>query len=147
VFGWSRSRSKRKQIRDDRKYLEARARRLLRNYLSADGPRKQRYYEVVAGAAAACRSDVSDPRFENTQLAQDAAEAALNVVKMRERQQLDVDNVQSMITDAYATVAIAHRRAAAAYADEKEMQQLGTAAVHLVTMATSYMEKITPSET
>ena len=46
-----------------------------------------------------------------------------------------------MITDAYAAVAIAHRRAAAVYTMDKEMQQLGTAAVHLVTMATSYMEK------
>ena len=43
------------------------------------------------------------------------------------------------ITDAYATVAIAYRRAAAFYTIDDEMKRLGTAAVHLVTMATSYM--------
>jgi hypothetical protein len=140
VFSWFRTSGERKQVREDRKYLEARARRLLKSYLSADGPRKQRYYEVVAGAAAACQPAVSDPRLENPRLAQDIAEAALKVVKVRERQRMDSDHLQSMITDAYAVVAVAHRRAAAVYTIDKSMQQLGTAAVHLVTMATSYME-------
>ena len=44
-----------------------------------------------------------------------------------------------LITDAYARVAIDYRRASAAYTDDKEMQQLGTAAVHLLIIATSYM--------
>jgi hypothetical protein len=44
-----------------------------------------------------------------------------------------------LITDAYATVAVAHRRAGAVYTVDEEMQQLGTAAVHLLTIATSYM--------
>ena len=140
MFSWFRASGERKQVREDRKYLEARARRLLKSYLSADGPRKQRYYEVVAGAAAACQPAVSDPRLENPRLAQDIAEAALKVVKVRERQRMDSDHLQSMITDAYAVVAVAHRRAAAVYTIDKSMQQLGTAAVHLVTMATSYME-------
>ena len=127
-------------IREDRKHLEARARRLLKGYLSADGPRKQRYYDVIAGAAAACQPGVSDPSLENVQLTQAAAEAAANVVKLREQQRIaDKDQVGSMITDAYATVAIAYRRASAAYAGDEEMQQLGTAAVHLLTMATSRM--------
>ena len=76
----------------------------------------------------------------NAQLAQAAAEAALKVVKLREHQRTaDNDQVAALITDAYATVAIAYRRASAAYTVDKEMQQLGTAAVHLVTIATSYM--------
>ena len=37
------------------------------------------------------------------------------------------------------TVAVAYRRASTAYLGDDEMQQLGTAAVHLLTMATSYM--------
>jgi hypothetical protein len=49
-----------------------------------------------------------------------------------------------MITGAYATVAIAYRRAAAVYTMDPEKQRLGTAAVHLVTMATSYMALIRP---
>jgi hypothetical protein len=39
----------------------------------------------------------------------------------------------------YATVAVAYRRASTVYGVDEEMQQLGTAAVHLLTMATSYM--------
>ena len=83
---------------------------------------------------------VSDPNPENTQLAHAAAEAALKIVKLREHQAISDNNeVGSMITDAYATVAIAYRRASAAYAGDEDMQKLGTAAVHLLTIATSYM--------
>ena len=84
VFSWFKPDGQREKIREDRKYLEARARRLLKSYLSTDGPRKQQYYEVIAGAAAACQPDVSDPALENVHLAQAAAEAALKVVKLRE---------------------------------------------------------------
>lgn len=47
--------------------------------------------------------------------------------------------METLITDAYATVALAHRRAAAVYTSEDDMKRLGTAAVHIVTIATSYM--------
>jgi hypothetical protein len=139
VFSWFKL-NRRREIRQDRKHLEARARRLLKSYLSADAPQKQRYYEVIAGAAAACQPGVSDPNLENPQLNHAAAEAALKVVKGRERQAIeDNDQLAELITDAYATVAIAYRRASTAYAVDKGMQQLGTAAVHLLTIATSYM--------
>jgi hypothetical protein len=147
VFRWLRPNSQRKQVRQDRKFLEARSRRLLKSYLAADGPRKQRYYEAIAGAAAGCQAaNLFGPALENTQFAHDTAEAALNVVRQRELRHMDGDDVQSMITDAYATVAIAYRRAAAAYTIDNEMQRLGTAAVHLVTMATSYMRKVSEAE-
>jgi hypothetical protein len=140
VFSWFKPNKQRARIREDRKYLEARARRLLKGYLSADAARKQRYYEVVAGAAAACQPDVSDPNLENPQLAQAAAEIARAVVRQRERQaKADKDQTASLITDAYATVAIAYRRASAGYTIDEEMQKLGTAAVHLVTIANSHM--------
>jgi hypothetical protein len=139
VFSWFKP-NRRREIRDDRKHLKARARRLLKSYLTADSPRKQRYYEVVAGAAAACQPDFSDPNLENAQLSQATAEAALKIVKLREHQRIaDNDQVAALITDAYATVAVAYRRASAAYATDEEMQKLGTAAVHLLTMAMSYM--------
>jgi hypothetical protein len=141
---WFKAHGQRKQVRQDRKYLEARARRILKGYLAADDPRKQRYYEAVAGAAIGCQPAAVDLALENPQLAYDTAESGLNIVKPRELQQLDGDEVQSMITDAYAAVAIAYRRAAAFYTDDKEMLRLGTAAVHLVTIATSYMEKVAP---
>ncbi len=140
MFKWFKPNRQRAMIREDRKHLEARARRLLNGYLSADGLRKQRYYDVIAGAAAACQPGVSDPSLENVQLTQAAAEAAAKVVKLREQQAIaDKDPVGSMITDAYATVAIAYRRASAAYTETEDMQQLGTAAVHLLTIATSHM--------
>ena len=43
------------------------------------------------------------------------------------------------LTDACATVAIAYHRAAGIYVGNENMQKLGTAAVHLLSMATSYM--------
>ena len=112
----------------------------MKGYLSADAPRKQRYYEVIAGATRACEPDVSNPNLENAKLTQAAAETALKVVKLREHQRIaDNDQVASLITDAYATVAVAYRRASAAYTVDEEVQKLGTAAVHLLTIATSYM--------
>jgi hypothetical protein len=151
VFGWFKTVRQRQKIREDRKRLEARARRLLKNYLSADGPHKQQYYEVIAGAAAACQPRVTDPNFEDTQLSQAAAKAAIKVVKLRESQAIDAnDQLAALITDAYATVAVAYRRASTVYTVDEEMQQLGTAAVHLLTIATSYMAaqsaKITPCD-
>ena len=41
------------------------------------------------------------------------------------------------MTGACATVAVAYRRAAGIYVGDEQMQSLGTAAVHLLTMATS----------
>jgi hypothetical protein len=48
------------------------------------------------------------------------------------------DPVGNFVTDACATVAIAYSRAAGAYVDDDKLRELGTAAVHLLTMATSY---------
>ena len=151
MLSWFKSDEQREKIREDRKHLEVRARRLLKNYLSADGPRKQQYYEAVAGAAAACQPGVTDSNMEDPQLAQATAEAALNVVKLREEQAIDdSDQLAALITDAYATVAIAYRRASTVYKLDEEMQKLGTAAVHLLTMATSHVAaqsmQITPGD-
>jgi hypothetical protein len=49
------------------------------------------------------------------------------------------NQISDFVTDACATVAVAYHRAAAVYVEDQEMQELGTAAVHLLTMATSYM--------
>ena len=146
MLGWFRSLTQRKQIREDRKHLEARVRRFLKSYLAADPSKKHEFYEVVAGAAAACQPSITDPTVKNTDLAQAAAEVALRVVQFRERQRSDCNELQSMITDAYAAVAFAHRRAAAFYSIDAEMQRLGTAAVHLVTMANSYAALNNPDE-
>jgi hypothetical protein len=139
VFRWSRSNKNRKKIREDRRYLKERARRLLQDYLVADEKKKQKYYEAIAGAAAACRPNVLNPSMEDPQLARSSAEAALKVVKLRDRLHNENDDAAILITDAYATVAIAFHRAATVYMADQEMQKLGTAAVHLTTIALSYI--------
>jgi hypothetical protein len=53
------------------------------------------------------------------------------------------DRISDFVTDACATVALAYHRAAGVYIMDKEMQELGTAAVHLLTIATSYRTRIT----
>jgi hypothetical protein len=50
-------RQQRRIIRQDRQYLEARARHFLDGYLSASDADKGRHLEVVAEVAAACQPD------------------------------------------------------------------------------------------
>ena len=88
MFSWFKPNRQRENIRKDRKHLEARARRLLKSYLSADGPSKEAIYELVAGAAAGCQPDISDPELEGVRLAQASADIALNVVRVREHQSI-----------------------------------------------------------
>jgi hypothetical protein len=137
LFGYDpRSR----KIRKDRKFLEPRARRLLLEYLSADDLQKRQFYNLIAEAAAACQTGVSDPGLGNEALADLSAETALGVVKERTKaRNVRNDRSAERITDAYATVGVASRRAAAIYVADKEMEQLGTAAVHLVTIANSFV--------
>ena len=49
------------------------------------------------------------------------------------------DKISDFETDAYATICIAYRRAAGFYLMVDDMQALGTAAVHLLTIATSFL--------
>ena len=141
MFSWFRWDNRRRKIREDRKYLEARARRFLKSYLAAEGATKHRYYEAVEGASAACQPGITDSTLEDARIAEATAEAALKVVKRRGQRTSDSkDDLAMLLTDAYATVAVAYRRAAGVYAIDEEMQKLGTAAVHLLTMATSHMK-------
>jgi hypothetical protein len=138
MFGSSTiERQRRRIIREDRKFLEARVRRLLTNYLSATETQKPRYFEAVAGASAGCHPENSVSLLENIQVAKITAERAEAVVRRRLEAEKDNSQLERFITDAYATVAVAFRRAAGTYVDDKRMQKLGTAAVHLLTMATS----------
>ena len=139
MFSWFRWDSRRRKIREDRKYLEARARRFLKSYLAAEEATKHGYYEAVERASAACHAGITNPALDDAHIADVTADAALMVVKRRVQRARDShDNLGTLITDAYATVAVAYRRAAGVYAIDDEMQQLGTAAVHLLTMATSH---------
>jgi hypothetical protein len=142
AFGWFKSerRERRKQIRLDRKHLEARSRRFLRSYLNADQTRKHHFYRAVEEVSKLCRPakiGLPPPELEDAQIAEATSNAAMKIVL--ERGAKKDDRISDFVTDACATVGIAYHRAAGVYTMDQEMQELGTAAVHLLTIATSYM--------
>jgi hypothetical protein len=146
VFRWFKSEKleRRRKVRLDRKYLEARSRRFLKSYLNADETRKPQFYRVVEEASKQCqpvKSGLPPPELEDAQIAEATSGAAMKMVLAREERGTlkKDDRISDFVTDAYATVGIAYHRAAGVYTMDKEMQELGTAAVHLLTMATSYM--------
>lgn len=146
VFGWfnSEKREKRRKVRLDRKHLEARTRRFLKSYLDADETRKPQFYRAVEEASKQCQPAelvLPPSELEDAQIAEATSAAALQMVLAREKRaaQKKDDRIADFVTDACATVGIAYHRAAGVYTIDKEMQELGTAAVHLLTMATSYM--------
>ena len=146
VFRWFKSEKleRRRKVKLDRKHLEARSRRFLRSYLNADETRKPQFYRVVEEASKQCqpaKSGLPPPELEDAQIAEATSSAAMKMVLAREeRGKLKKDDrLSDFVTDAYATVGIAYHRAAGVYTVDEEMQELGTAAVHLLTMATSYM--------
>lgn len=131
-------RHRRRIVREDRQLLEPRVRRFLRDYLSAGEQVKRDYYEAAAGASAGCMPE-NTIELESADVAKAVAERATAVVRWRQETVNHDDAVQMFVTDAIATVAIAYRRAAGAYVTDTDMQKLGTAAVHLVTIANSHM--------
>jgi len=138
MFDWFKSerRVRRKKVRQDRKQLEVRARRFLKSYLEADEVRKPEFYRAVEDISKKCRPpdlDFSQPDLDDGQIAEATSKAAMQMVLERENRR-----VGDFVTDACATVAVAYHRAAGVYKADADMQELGTAAVHLLTMATSY---------
>ena len=75
--------------------------------------------------------------MEDAEIAEATSSAAIKIVLERAGLKQH-DRTADFITDAYATVAVAYHRAAGVYIADKDMQELGTAAVHLLTMATSH---------
>ena len=145
MFGWFKSeqRLRRQKVKLDRKHLEARTRRFLKNYLDANETRKLQFYRAVEDASKHCQQRPIDLRAlsetEDAVIAEATSVAALKVVLEREKRASKIPNaVADIVTDAYATVAIAYHRAAGLYAADEDMQKLGTAAVHMLTMASSY---------
>jgi hypothetical protein len=87
MFSWFGLDNRRRKIREDRKYLEARARRFLKSYLAAEGAMKHRYYEAVEEASAACH-----PRITNITLKTHIAESAQAALKVKRRGQRACDS-------------------------------------------------------
>ena len=144
VFGWlnSEQRDRRRKIRLDRKHLEVRARHFLKSYLKADEKQKAQYYRAVEEASKKCQPAISGmPSSElgDARIAEAASDAAMKTVLALQAQGASMKNAPNFVADAFATVAVAYHRAAGVYTKNVEMQELGTAAVHLLTMATSYM--------
>jgi hypothetical protein len=141
MFQWSKvDRQRRRITRGDQRFLEARVRSFLSGYLTASEVEKELYYEAVAGASSGCQPENFVSHLESRRTAEIAAELASNIARQRQRSaKYSQDGLEGFITDAYATTAIAFRRAAGVYVDDERMLKLGTAAVHLLTMATSRM--------
>ncbi len=131
----------RRKIRFDRNNLEERARRFLKGYLAADDTQKRRYYQAVEDISKRCQSIrlIGRPDLNDRAVAEEACEAAIRMVQDHDYRKKKDERTADFVTDASATVAIAYRRAAGVYVADEKMQELGTAAVHLLTMATSYM--------
>ena len=81
---------------------------------------------------------LAESEDNNGRIAEATAEAAIQIVQDHDYRKKK-HSAADFVTDAAATVAIAYRRAAGVYVRDKKMQELGTAAVHLLTMATSYI--------
>jgi hypothetical protein len=137
-------REQRKKVALDRKHLEARSRRFLKNYLDADETQKPQFYQAVEEASEQCHPAASTAlpaELDDAEIAQATARTAMKMVLKRSVLKKNDPTTVDFDTDAYATVALAYHRAAGLYTTDKDMQELGTAAVHLLTMATSYMRK------
>ena len=144
MFGWFKSErlERRKKVRQDRKHLEERARRFLKSYLDADQTRKPQFYRAVEDISKKCQPaelSLSQPDKDDRRFAEATSQAALQMVLDRVGRFSADDKVDDFVTDACATVAVAYHHAAGVYVADEKMKKLGTAAVHLLTMATSYI--------
>jgi hypothetical protein len=141
MFGWFKSErlERRKKIRQDRKHLEERARRFLKSYLAADDTRKPQFYRAVEDISKKCQPAESPLDMDDRRFAEATSLAALQMVLDRVERFSADDKVDGFVTDACATVAVAYHHAAGVYVADDKMKKLGTAAVHLLTMATLYI--------
>ena len=145
MFDWFKSeqREQRRKIKLDRNHLEARARRFLEKFMRADATGKPQFYRAVEDASQQCQpreTGLPTSELSDALIAEATSKAAMKMVLAREKRlaKNKDDRVADLFTDAFATVGIAYHRAAGIYARDKDLQDLGTAAVHLLTMATSY---------
>ena len=84
VLGWFKSeeRERRRKIALDRKHLEARSRRFLKNFLNADQTRKPHFYRAVEAATEQCypADALLSPELNDAQIAEATSTAAMKVV-------------------------------------------------------------------
>ena len=121
-----------------RKHLAARSRRILAKLSER---RRQAKAGLLPGGGERIGGmspeiGLVSPGKSDAENAEATSDRALTVVL--ERVRANNDRADDFVTDAYATVGVAYHRAAGLYSADRMMQKLGTAAVHLLTMATSY---------
>ena len=143
MFGWFKSerRERQKKVRQDRKHLEERVRRFLKSYLDADQTRKPQFYRAVEDISKKCQPaelSLGQPDTDDRRFAEATSQAALKMALDRVGRYSADDKVGDFVTDACATVAVAYHRAAGVYVADEKMKELGTAAAHLLTLATLY---------
>lgn len=76
----SEERKQRRNVRLDRKHLEARSRRFLKMYLNADETRKPQFYQVLQEASHRCfpmQSGLPSPDLKDTDVAELTSNAAM----------------------------------------------------------------------
>jgi hypothetical protein len=136
----SKTVQRRTEVELDRKHVEERARRFLRGYLESSEMGKAAFYRAVQDISDMCQQANLDSGSiaDDASVAEAISQAAMKMVLDRTGRIRQDDSVAGFVTDACATVAIAYHRAAGVYQDDNDLQQLGTAAVHLLTMARSY---------
>src|SRR5579859_6716160 len=88
MFSWLKSerRERRRRVKLDRKYLEARSRRFLKIYLDADETRKAQFYRAVEEASKQCQpahSGLPPFELEDAQIAEATWRAAMKMVLAR----------------------------------------------------------------
>jgi hypothetical protein len=152
-FKFKGERAKSKLVRKDRQDLEAAARRFLESYLAADEDTKPRFYRIIEDTVQECQIEASvvrpSPELEDAQIAMAMSNAA-TAMYLRAMRPKAENGLGKFSSDAYATVAVEYRRAAGIYTEHRDMRELGTAAVHRLTMATSYLSRppsVAPVET
>src|SRR5512132_3749734 len=109
VLGWFKSeeRERRRKVRLDRKHLEARSRRFMKNFLNADQTRKAQFYRAVEAATEQCypADALLSPELNDAQIAEATSAAAMKIVLERIAPN-ENDRVADFVTDAFATVGI-----------------------------------------
>src|SRR5215208_4870162 len=85
VFEWFRSEQgeRRREVRLDRKHLETRSRRFLKNYLDADETRKPQFYQAVEEASEHCHPAEPPAELDDAQIAEATSDAAMKMVLER----------------------------------------------------------------
>lgn len=109
---------------------------------------KTHNFDSFECASRKCQPPIglSQTDMDDNEIAEATSLTAFQIVLDLEGSSAKDDRVNEFVTDACATVAVAYHRAAGVYVADGNMQKLGTAAVHLLAMASSYIRNEHPAD-